>query len=111
MDDAMIPIGEAARILGVTTTTLRRWTDQGQVAAYRTPGGQRRYLRSEIEALAARGEQLLTVRQAAELLGVSKSTLRNWTARGLVEATRTDGGHRRYRRADIERFVAGWRRD
>jgi diguanylate cyclase (GGDEF)-like protein/excisionase family DNA binding protein len=54
----------------------------------------------------ARADEWLTVTQAARFLGVAAHTLRGWTARGLVEASRTAGGHRRYRRADLERFRA-----
>lgn len=38
-------------MLGITPATLRRWADQGDVAAFVTPGGHRRFRRSAIEAL------------------------------------------------------------
>jgi len=49
-----VPINEAARLLGVSATTLRRLEQDGQVKGYGlrvyyTPGGQRRYLAEEIE--------------------------------------------------------------
>ena len=34
---------EAARHLGVSMSTIRRWSDMGYVSSYRTPGGQRRF--------------------------------------------------------------------
>ena len=40
-------------MLGVTDQTLRRWVDLGHLAAVRTPGGHRRYRRSDVEALTA----------------------------------------------------------
>lgn len=49
----LIPIGEAARILGVSVDTLRRWESKGIIAATRTPLGQRRFATSEIERVAA----------------------------------------------------------
>ena len=55
---------------------------------------------------AAPVDQWLTVTQAADLLGVAAHTLRDWTAKGVVEASRTAGGHRRYRKADLEHFRA-----
>lgn len=39
---------EAARYLGVSLATVRRWTDAGHVACYRTPGGQRRFSREQL---------------------------------------------------------------
>ncbi len=34
---------EAARRLGVSLSTIRRWSDMGYLRGYRTPGGQRRF--------------------------------------------------------------------
>ena len=34
---------EAARHLGVSLSTVRRWSDAGHLRGYRTPGGQRRF--------------------------------------------------------------------
>ena len=34
---------EAARHLGVSLSTIRRWSDMGYLRGYRTPGGQRRF--------------------------------------------------------------------
>ena len=40
----LLTIGEAAKYLGVSTQTLRRWERQNRIKpAQRTPGGQRRY--------------------------------------------------------------------
>ena len=46
-----LTLGEASRILGITPSTLRRWADHGDVAAFVTPGGHRRFPRSTIESL------------------------------------------------------------
>jgi excisionase family DNA binding protein len=48
----------------------------------------------------------LTVGQAARFLGVAQSTIRTWSDQGRVPTFYTPGGHRRYRRADLETFVA-----
>jgi excisionase family DNA binding protein len=40
---------QAARELGVSLGTIRRWSDLGYLHAYRTPGGQRRFSREQID--------------------------------------------------------------
>jgi excisionase family DNA binding protein len=49
-----LSLGEASRLLGITPGTLRRWADQGDIAAFITPGGHRRFPRSAIESLVPR---------------------------------------------------------
>jgi len=49
---------------------------------------------------------LLTVRTAAERLGVAYSTLKRWVHTGRVRTTRTEGGHHRVSEAEIERLLA-----
>jgi excisionase family DNA binding protein len=43
---------EAAKTLGVSVSSLRRWESEGRIKAIRTPGGQRRYVLEEIEEAA-----------------------------------------------------------
>jgi excisionase family DNA binding protein len=47
----------------------------------------------------------LTLGQAAKFLGVAQSTIRKWSDQGRVPAFYTPGGHRRYRRRDLEMFL------
>src|SRR5581483_3165894 len=47
----------------------------------------------------------LTLGQAAKFLGVAQSTIRKWSDLGRVPAFYTPGGHRRYRRSDLEDFI------
>jgi molybdopterin-binding protein len=49
---------------------------------------------------------LVTVRAAAERLGVAYSTLKRWVHTGHVRTTRTEGGHHRVSDAEIERLLA-----
>ena len=46
-----VGLGEASRILGVTPGTIRRWSDDGRLPAFTTPGGHRRYRRTALERL------------------------------------------------------------
>ncbi len=48
----------------------------------------------------------VTVRAAAEQLGVGYSTLKQWIFRGIVRTTQTEGGHHRISDAEIARLVA-----
>jgi excisionase family DNA binding protein len=46
-------VSEAAGFLGVSAASLRKWSDQGIVPVYRTPGGQRRYSPEDLEQFLA----------------------------------------------------------
>lgn len=49
---------------------------------------------------------LVTVRSAAERLGVGYSTFKRWIHTGHVRTTRTEGGHHRVSDAEIDRLLA-----
>jgi excisionase family DNA binding protein len=51
----------------------------------------------------------LTLGQAAKYLGVAQSTIRKWSDGGRLPAFYTPGGHRRFRRSDLDSFLAGSR--
>ncbi len=46
-------------------------------------------------------DKLVSVGKAAELLGVTTETLRQWERRKILECQRTKGGHRRYLLSEI----------
>lgn len=50
-------------------------------------------------------EKLINIENAAEMLGVSKDTLRNWDKNGKLKSQRTEGNHRRYRLGDILKIL------
>ena len=45
----LLNVGQAAEYLGVSAASLRKWSNDGLVATYRTPGGQRRYARDDLD--------------------------------------------------------------
>lgn len=49
-------------------------------------------------------EKLLTVAQAAKLLGVHANTIRNWADKGLIKVVVLPSGYRRFEAAEIERL-------
>ena len=46
-----LSLRDARNLLEVSDTTLRQWADAGHLRVYRTPGGHRRFLREDVEAL------------------------------------------------------------
>ena len=48
-----LSLGQAAQALGISTTTARRWADDGRLGATRTAGGHRRFAASEVRRLLA----------------------------------------------------------
>jgi len=53
-DPDWLTLGQAAKYLGVAQSTIRKWSDQGRVPAFYTPGRHRRFLRSDLEAFVDR---------------------------------------------------------
>ncbi len=49
-----LTLGQAAKFLGVAQSTIRKWSDQGRVPAFYTPGGHRRYRRGDLESFLER---------------------------------------------------------
>ena len=58
---ATLSLGQAAQALGISTTTARRWADDGRLGTTRTAGGHRRFAVSEVRRLLAeRGRPAIT---------------------------------------------------
>jgi excisionase family DNA binding protein len=57
---------EAARHLGVSLSTIRRWSDLGYLRGYRTPGGQRRFSPEQLDEFLDSLESGGPIRQAPE---------------------------------------------
>lgn len=47
----LIPIGEVAKLLGVTVGTVRRWDKTGRIHSVRTPAGHRRFRITDVHQL------------------------------------------------------------
>ncbi len=50
-------------------------------------------------------EVLLTPAEVAKLFGVDPKTVTRWAKAGKLTAIRTLGGHRRYRRSEVESLL------
>ncbi|MFP5342522.1 MAG: MerR family transcriptional regulator [Candidatus Limnocylindria bacterium] len=46
-----VSLGDASRLLGVSTATVRRWADAGRLKPFTTPGGHRRFSRAALERM------------------------------------------------------------
>ena len=56
-----LSLGQAAQALGISTTTARRWANEGRLGATRTAGGHRRFAASDVRRLLAeRGRPAIT---------------------------------------------------
>jgi excisionase family DNA binding protein len=49
--------------------------------------------------------ELMSIGEAARVLGVAVDTLRRWEREGKIAATRTLGGQRRFTRSDVEAAI------
>jgi diguanylate cyclase (GGDEF)-like protein/excisionase family DNA binding protein len=99
-------LGPAARLLGVSINTLRRWSDSGRVPCYRSAGGHRRYNRKELEGLLGDHRSGATggppapgkARRPADPAAVERLEQRARDLELLVEAGIHDGSARDTRR-------------
>ncbi len=51
--------------------------------------------------------ELLRLAEAAELVGVSYPTLKQWIYKGKIRSVKTAGGHHRIPREEVERLTGG----
>lgn len=54
-DEQVLSIGDVATRLGVSIDTVRRWERDGKIAAFRTPGNQRRFRELDVETIRTGG--------------------------------------------------------
>jgi excisionase family DNA binding protein len=52
-------------------------------------------------------EELLTPAEVAAMWRVDTKTVNRWAKAGKLTSIRTPGGHRRYRRAEVEALLRG----
>ncbi len=99
-DRRWLRLGPAAELLGVSINTLRRWSDAGKVACYRSAGGHRRFRRVDIETLLRDGTGGAASRRAArssagasEAATIAALEARTRDLQLLVEAGMEDSSH------------------
>ena len=57
------------------------------------------------ESMSESTSEWVSLRQAADLLGVHPATVRNWADKGDLPSRRTPGGHRRFRKTDLLQYA------
>lgn len=87
---------EAARLLGVSTPTLKQWIYRGKIRSVRTPGGHHRIPRREIARLSI-GAGSAEPREAVEIAAISGrnkllGTVTNIQVSGLLAEVTLDIG-------------------
>jgi excisionase family DNA binding protein len=53
-------------------------------------------------------ESLVSISEASHILGVSEAALRQWTDEGKIKAFITPGGHRRYSKVELKKFMGAY---
>ena len=62
-----LELAEAAQILGIHQSTLRRWADAGKIAHVRTLSGRRRFKRASIESAANEMQRSASAQRAGQM--------------------------------------------
>ena len=79
--DKLVSIGKAAKILGVSEVTLRRWDEDGKLVSIKTEGGHRRYDISKIRPELVHKFDFRDARKTVAYARVSSSEQRDDLAR------------------------------
>lgn len=101
ISEEWLTVREACALIGVSPATLRRWSDNGDIRTFTTPGGHRRFARSAILGLlpAARRQ-----RPKLESLGETPEHMIGVYRRHLAEACHGMSWIRGLRDDELEPF-------
>ena len=98
-NDLLTP-AEVAALLAVGPKTVRRWAMTGKINSIRTPGGHRRFLRSEIVSLMVDGDFVPPSVQQPVIVRAPAPPAVRPGVKPVVEPERREAGH-------FGRLVAG----
>lgn len=94
----LISISEASQMLGVNEATLRQWTDDGRLKAFVTPGGHRRYSKSDLKKFMGLSHRVLGIKDLVSELEDTTSRHReierNFVS-GASQPVKPDVAHQR----------------
>jgi len=83
--ERLISISEASHLLGVSEAALRQWTDEGKIRAFVTPGGHRRYSRSELKKFMSSHPRMLGIKDLVTELEDTADILRKMARTSLKD--------------------------
>lgn len=116
MEQTLVGISEASQMLGVSETALRQWTDEGKIRAFVTPGGHRRYSRSELKKFMGLHHKVLGIKDLVTELEdttqlhreIARTSLnsKQWYSKLDVETRERLAGLSRSMLSAITRYVA-----
>ena len=98
-----LPISEAAKFLGVSLDTLRRWDKTGVIKSKRLDGKNRYFALSDLKK--NKSNRPLSISEVSKKLNLSATTLRRLEARGVIKPLRNKAGVRVFDSATIESFM------
>jgi len=105
-----LTLSQAAELIGVHPSTVRLWSDKGQIPVHRTQGRHRRYLRSEVELWARSASQTRSL-EPENIVQHALRQMRFQIAEGHLEAEawyqRLDDDARRQYRESGRLLVQG----
>lgn len=59
MEDKLLTVAQASKLAGVSTESIRRWTNSGKLRTYRSAGNHRRIKTSDLMRLIDKGSNLV----------------------------------------------------
>lgn len=63
------------------------------------------FITSQNDMTKSNASEWVSLKKAADILGVHPATVRNWADKGEINVRRTPGGHRRFNVEDLQRYA------
>lgn len=98
-----LPISEAAKFLGISLDTLRRWDKTGIIPSKRLDGKNRYFALSDLKKNLS--NRPLSISEVSKKFNISSTTIRRLEARGVIKPSRSKAGVRVFDSATIEAFI------
>lgn len=98
-----VPISEAAKFLGVSLDTIRRWDSSGILHSKRLDGKNRYFSFEDLKRNQL--DRPLSISEVSKKFNISATTLRRLETRGIVKPARNKAGERVFDSAIIEKFA------